>query len=279
MKLRLCSLLAIGASGLLFAADEKPAAAPSAQFKDPRDKTSYSLGVNIGTSMKTQGADINADEVSNGLRDALAGKAKLTEQEVRETLMAWQQDLRTKRMEKMKVEGEANKKAGEDWLAANAKKPGVKTMPDGLQYKVLVTGKGPQPQASDTVSAHYKGTLTDGTEFDSSYSRGQPLTLPVMGVIAGWQEALTNMHVGDKWELYIPGNLAYGERGSPPKIGANATLVFEMELLSIQPPQEGAAPAGAPAFPSLKSSPGGAPQIKVQPAPGANPQIKVQPAK
>jgi FKBP-type peptidyl-prolyl cis-trans isomerase FklB len=286
MKLPLCSLLAIGASGLLFAADQKPATTPAApaapaaaQFKDARDKTSYSLGVNIGNSMKTQGADINADEVSNGLRDALAGKAKVTEQEVRETLMAWQQDLRTKRMEKMKIEGEANKKAGEEWLAANAKKPGVKTMPDGLQYKVLVAGKGPKPTANDTVSAHYKGTLTDGTEFDSSYSRGQPLTLPVMGVIAGWQEALTNMNVGDKWELYIPGHLAYGERGSPPKIGANATLVFEMELLSIQPPQEGgAAPAGSPAFPSLKTTPGGAPPIRVQPAPGANPQIKVQPA-
>jgi FKBP-type peptidyl-prolyl cis-trans isomerase FklB len=129
---------------------------------------------------------------------------------------------------------------------------------------VLVAGKGPQPKSSDTVSAHYKGTLTDGTEFDSSYSRGQPLTLPVTGVIAGWQEALTNMHVGDKWELYIPGALAYGERGSPPKIGANATLVFEMELLGIQPPQEGA--PQTPAFPSLKTAPGGAPQIKVQPA-------------
>ena len=248
-------------------------------LKDPRDKTSYSLGVNIGNSMKTQGADINADLVSEGLRDALAGKARLNEQEVRETLMAWQQDLRTKRMEKMKIEGEANKKAGADWLAANAKKPGVKTMPDGLQYKVLVEGKGPQPKPTDTVSAHYKGTLTDGTEFDSSYSRGQPLTLPVMGVIPGWQEALTNMHVGDKWELYIPGNLAYGERGSPPKIGANATLVFEMELLGIQPPEDPAAPPANPAFPSVKTTPGAAPQIKVQPAPGGSPQIKVEPAK
>jgi FKBP-type peptidyl-prolyl cis-trans isomerase FklB len=258
MKLPFHFLLALGACGILFAADEKPAA----QFKDNRDKTSYSLGVNIGNSMKMQGADINADEVSRGLRDALAGKAMLSDQQVRETLTAWQQDLRAKRMEKMKVEGEQNKKAGEEWLTNNAKKPGVKTMPDGLQYKVLVQGKGPQPKPSDTVSAHYKGTLTDGTEFDSSYSRGQPLTLPVMGVIPGWQEALTNMHVGDKWELYIPGNLAYGERGSPPKIGANATLVFEMELLNIEAPKDNSA---SPAFPSLKATPG-APQIKVQPA-------------
>jgi FKBP-type peptidyl-prolyl cis-trans isomerase FklB len=257
MKLPLCSILALSACGVLFAADEKP----TAPFKDKRDKTSYSLGVNIGTSMKMQGADVNPDEIMNGLRDALAGKAKLEEKEVRETLMAWQQELRAKRTEKMKAEGDVNKKAGEAWLTANAQKPGVKTMPDGLQYKALVTGKGPQPKPSDTVSAHYKGTLTDGTEFDSSYSRGQPLTLPVTGVIAGWQEALTNMHVGDKWELYIPGNLAYGERGSPPKIGANATLVFEMELLGIEKPKDNAAPT----FPSLNAAPG-APQIKIQPA-------------
>jgi FKBP-type peptidyl-prolyl cis-trans isomerase FklB len=268
----------MGVGGALFAADPKPAApAAPAQFKDNRDKTSYSLGVNIGTSMKMQGADINADEVASGLRDALAGTAKMSEQEVRETLMAWQQDLRGKRTEKLKVEGEKNKKAGEEWLAANAKKEGVKTTPSGLQYKVLVTGKGPQPKAEDTVSAHYKGTLTDGTEFDSSYTRGKPLTIPVRGVVAGWQEALTNMHVGDKWELYVPGNLAYGERGSPPKIGANATLVFEMELLGIEPPNTNAAPA----FPSLNAGPGGAPQFRVPPGqgtPGGRPPVRVEPA-
>ncbi len=289
MKQFFCSLLAMGVCGTLFAADEKPAA--PAQFKDNRDKTSYSLGVNIGTSMKMQGADIDAEQVSNGLRDALANKAKMSEQEVRETLMAWQQELRSKRMEKMKAEGEVNKKAGEEWLAANAKKPGVKTTPSGLQYKVLVTGKGPQPKAEETVSAHYKGTLTDGTEFDSSYTRGKPLVIPVRGVVAGWQEALTNMHVGDKWELYVPGNLGYGERGSPPKIGANATLVFEMELLGIEPPQTNATPAfpslnaapgGAPQFrpPGQGIPPGGSPQIRVQPSPsGASPQIKVEPVK
>jgi len=239
MKLPLFSILALGLGGTLLAADQKPAAptaatsAPAVQFKDARDKNSYSLGVNIGNSMKMQGADLNADEVASGLRDALAGRPKLEEKEVRETLMAWQQELRAKRTATMKVEGDKNKKAGEEWLAANAKKEGVKTMPDGLQYKVLVAGKGPQPKPEDTVAAHYRGTLTDGTEFDSSYSRGKPLTIPVRGVVAGWQEALTNMHVGDKWELYIPGNLAYGERGSPPKIGPNAALVFEMELLGI----------------------------------------------
>lgn len=262
MKVPIFSLLVLGACTAALAADPKPAAQPAAQFKDNREKISYSLGVNIGNSMKTQGADVDVDLVAAGLRDVMGGKAKVSEQEVRETLMAWQQELRAKRMEKQKAEGEVNRKAGAEWLAANAKKPGVKTMPDGLQYKVLVAGKGPKPKPGDTVSAHYKGTLTDGTEFDSSYTRGQPLTIPVMGVIAGWQEALTNMNVGDKWELYIPGNLAYGERGSPPKIGANATLVFEMELLGIEPPKENAAPG----FPSLKSGQPGAPQIKVQPA-------------
>jgi FKBP-type peptidyl-prolyl cis-trans isomerase FklB len=146
-------------------------------------------------------------------------------------------------------------------------------MPSGLQYKVLVPGKGPQPKPTDTVSAHYKGTLTDGTEFDSSYNTGRPLTMPVMRLIPGWQEALTNMHVGDKWELYIPGNLAYGERGSLPKIGPNATLVFEMELLGIEAPQTNTAPS----FPSVKAQPG-APQLNVQQQPGARPpQIKLQP--
>ena len=272
MKQLFCSLLAVGVGGTLFAADVKPAA--PAQFNDNRDKTSYSLGVNIGNSMKMQGAEVNPDQVAAGLRDAIAGQPKVTEQEVRETLMAWQQELRGKRMEKMKVEGEQNKKVGEEWLAANAKKEGVKTTPSGLQYKVLASGKGPQPKASDTVSAHYKGTLIDGTEFDSSYTRGKPLVIPVVGVVAGWQEALTNMHVGDKWELYVPGNLAYGERGSPAaKIGPNATLIFEMELLSIEPPQTNAVPGGGVGLPP-GAGPGGQ---QFRPNPGASPQIRVQP--
>lgn len=273
MKSLLTSLIALGLCGAVFAADEKPAAS----FKDNRDKVSYSYGVNIASTMKMQGFEINPDELANGLRDALAGKAKLDEKEVRETLMAFSQELRNKRTEKMRADSEKNKKAGDEWLSANAKKPGVKSFPDGLQYKVLVSGTGPQPKATDTVSAHYKGTLTDGTEFDSSYTRGQPLNLPVVRMISGWQEALTNMHVGDKWELYVPGPMAYGERGSPPKIGPNATLVFEMELLSTQagPPPGVVAPSVT--TPTLHSIGSGGPQIKVQPAPGANTPIRVQP--
>jgi FKBP-type peptidyl-prolyl cis-trans isomerase len=260
MKLLSTSLAALALSGSLFAA-QQPATAPqvSVQPAAPdKDKVSYSLGANLGNSLKMQGAEVNVDEFAKGLKDALAGQTKMDEKEVRQTLMSWQQEIRNKRMEKMRVDAEKNKKAGEEWLAANAKKPGVKTLPSGLQYKVLVSGKGPQPKNTDSVSAHYKGTLTDGTQFDSSYERGRPFVTPVTGVIAGWQEALTNMHVGDKWELYVPGNLAYGERGSPPKIGPNATLVFEMELLGI----ENSNVNSKPGAPSATSQP-----IKIEPAP------------
>jgi FKBP-type peptidyl-prolyl cis-trans isomerase FklB len=299
MKSLSTCILALGFCAMGFAADSKPAAAPTAapaaaapaavpdanaQFKDSRDKVSYSLGVNIGNTLKMQGADINVDELAKGVRDFLAGNPKLDEKQVRENLMAWQQEMRTKRMEKMRVEGEKNKKASDEWLAENAKKPGVKTLPDGLQYKVLVPGKGPQAKAGDRVSAHYRGTLTDGTQFDSSYESGRPLVTSTLGgVIPGWLEALTNMHVGDKWELYIPSQLAYGEQGRPPKIPPSSALIFELELLSIEPPQTNAAAApgfapGGPGFPP--GGPGaGQPQIRVQQAPGANQPIRVQPAK
>ena len=290
MKSLSAFLLAAGICGTLFAADQKPAAAPvggapaatpsgasPVQFKDERDKISYSLGANIGSSLKMQGGEVNVDELANGVRDALAGKAKIDDSTVRSNLMAWQQDLRAKRMEKMRAEGEKNKKVGDEWLAENAKKPGVKSFPDGLQYKVLVAGKGPAAKAGDRVSAHYRGTLTDGTQFDSSYESGRPFTTSTTGgVIPGWLEALTNMHVGDKWELYIPSQLAYGEQGRPPKIPPSAPLIFELELLSIEPPLTNNATA-SPSFPSL--SPGaGQPQIRVQQPPGANQPIRVQPA-
>jgi len=283
MKSLSTCLLAFGLCGTLLAADQKPATAAAAattnapaQFKNDLDKISYSLGVNIASSLKMQGADVNVDELAAGLREALAGKGKLDERQARENIMAWQQDLRAKRMEKMRAEGEKNKKAGDEWLAANAKKPGVKSFPDGLQYKVLVNGKGPQPKAGDRVSAHYRGTLTDGTQFDSSYETGRPLVTSTLGgVIPGWLEALTNMHVGDKWEIYIPSQLAYGEQGRPPKIPPAAPLVFELELLGIEPPQTNAA-AASPSFPSIGA---GQPQIRVQQSPGANQPIKVQPVK
>jgi FKBP-type peptidyl-prolyl cis-trans isomerase len=255
-----------------------PGAAPAVQFKDERDKISYSLGVNIGTSLKGQSFDANVEELANGLRDALAGKSKLDESTVRSNLMAWQQETRNKRMEKMRAEGEKNKKIGDEWLAANAQKPGVKSMPDGLQYKVLVPGKGPKVKAGDRVSAHYRGTLMDGTQFDSSYETGRPFTTSTTGgVIPGWLEALTNMNVGDKWELYIPSQLAYGEQGRPPKIPPASPLVFELEVLSIEPPLTNAPAGGPPGFNQGAGGPGGQPPIRVQQAPGANQPIRIQP--
>jgi FKBP-type peptidyl-prolyl cis-trans isomerase FklB len=221
-------------------ADDKPA------LKDQKEKVSYSIGMSIGSSLKMQGADVDVDLVSKAIKDTLGGgQTLLTQQEMQDTLRNWQMEMRNKRMEQQKVEGSKNQKEGEAFLVANAKKPGVITLPSGLQYKVLTAGTGKTPTSNDTVRAHYKGTLIDGTEFDSSYTRGQPFVTPVTRVIAGWTEALLKMKVGDKWQLFIPGNLAYGERGMPPKIGSSAVLIFEMELLGIEEPKAQATPGPA----------------------------------
>jgi len=198
------------------------------------DKISYSIGVDIGTSMKRQGLELNADQLAAGLKDSLSGgKTKLSADEVKKILTDYQQELQAKAQEHEQMLAEKNKKDGEAFLAENKKKPGVKTLPSGLQYKVITDGKGPIPKASDTVTTNYKGTLIDGTEFDSSYKRGEPATFPVSGVIKGWTEALQLMKVGSKWELYVPADLAYGPRGAGQVIGPNSTLVFEVELVSI----------------------------------------------
>jgi FKBP-type peptidyl-prolyl cis-trans isomerase len=154
---------------------------------------------------------------------------------VKDTMVALQAELRTKQEEKVKQEGVVNKTAGDAFLAANKTKPGVVVLPSGLQYKIITTGTGPKPPAADTVVCNYKGTLLDGTEFDSSYKRGKPAEFPVGQVIKGWTEALQLMPVGSKWDLYIPSDLAYGERGAGGVIGPNAALTFEVELLSIKP--------------------------------------------
>ncbi|MEW6338196.1 MAG: FKBP-type peptidyl-prolyl cis-trans isomerase [Acidobacteriota bacterium] len=200
-----------------------------------KDKNSYALGVNIGTGLKQQGFEISPEMLAKGVADAYSGgKALMTEQEVRDTLAAVQKEIVAKMQEKQKAAGDKNKAAGEAFMAANTSKEGVKTTTSGLQYKVVKAGTGPKPTADDTVSVHYRGTLTDGTEFDSSYSRKEPATFPVKGVIAGWTEILQLMPVGSTWQVVIPANLAYGERGAGGKIGPNATLVFEIELLSIK---------------------------------------------
>jgi FKBP-type peptidyl-prolyl cis-trans isomerase len=204
------------------------------ELKTQKDKTSYAIGMNMAASVKTNAIDVDVDALVQGIRDSLTNKKMLlTEDEARETLMALQKDLQAKMHEKAKVQAEKNKKEGEEFLTKNKGKEGVKTLPDGLQYKVITEGKGKSPLATDTVTVNYRGTLINGTEFDSSYKRGQPATFPVDGVIKGWTEALQLMKEGSKWQLFIPSNLAYGERGAGGSIGPNATLIFEVELIKV----------------------------------------------
>jgi FKBP-type peptidyl-prolyl cis-trans isomerase FklB len=200
-----------------------------------KDKISYAIGMNIGTNLHRQSVDVDPKILQQGLEDSLAGgKTLLSEDEAKATLTQFQTEMRQKQQEKMQQAGATNKKEGDDFLAANKTKEGVVTLPSGLQYKILTAGTGPKPTASDSVVCNYRGTLIDGKEFDSSYKRGQPATFPVGGVIKGWTEALQLMPVGSKWQLFVPSDLAYAERGSGPDIGPNATLIFEVELLSIQ---------------------------------------------
>jgi FKBP-type peptidyl-prolyl cis-trans isomerase FklB len=204
-------------------------------LKTPKDKASYAIGLNIGRSLRKDSVDVEPNILLQGLKDALAGgKPLLTDDEMKTAMIALQDEVRKKQEAEMQVAGEANKKEGEVFLAANKAKEGVVTLPSGLQYKILTQGTGPKPAASDSVVCNYKGTLINGAEFDSSYKRGQPATFPVGQVIHGWTEALQLMPVGSKWQLFIPSEMAYGPRGPSPEIGPNATLIFEVELLSIQ---------------------------------------------
>ncbi len=189
----------------------------------------------MGANFKKQAVPIDANIMARGIKDALAGsKTLLTDDEAQAAITEVQKQMQAKQQEKMKEAGDANKKTGETFLAANKGKEGVVTLPSGLQYKIEKAGTGPKPTASDSVVCNYRGTLIDGKEFDSSYKRGQPATFPVTGVIKGWTEALQLMPVGSKWQLFIPSDLAYGDRGAGADIGPGATLVFEVELMSIE---------------------------------------------
>ncbi len=219
---------------------KKPAA--TAPLTTRKQKFSYALGMNIasglGANLKKQGVDVDWSVLAEGVKDgASGGKTRLTEEEAKAVLTEVQNDVRKEQQEKIKEAADKNKTEGQAFLAANKEKEGVKTTASGLQYKVITEGTGPKPTTADTVVCNYKGTLINGTEFDSSYKRGEPATFPVGGVIKGWTEALQLMPVGSKWQLFIPSDLAYGERGAGAEIGPNATLIFEVELVSIKAPE------------------------------------------
>jgi FKBP-type peptidyl-prolyl cis-trans isomerase FklB len=230
MKRRLAMAMcaAVALSGAAFAAD-----AP--ELKTDKEKLSYSIGMDIGGNLKRQSVEVDPDLLAKGLKDSYGeGKTVLTEDQARQAIADFQKTLMAKQAETMKKNSEKNKADGEKFLAENGKKEGVKTLPSGLQYKEIAPGTGKSPKPTDTVTTHYKGTLIDGTEFDSSHKRGQPATFQVSGVIPGWTEALQLMKEGAKWQLFVPSNLAYGERGAGREIGPNATLIFEVELISVK---------------------------------------------
>jgi len=220
----------------------------SPQLKDQKDKVSYSIGMQIGFNLARQKVDINPDILAAGIKDSIAGKPQLTADQVKDVMAQFEKDME----QKQKQLGEKNKTEGAKFLEENKKKPGVKTTASGLQYKVEKEGTGPQPKATEMVTVNYRGTLIDGTEFDSSYKRGQPATFPVNGVIKGWTEALQLM------------KQAYGERAMGPDIGANSTLIFEVELQEVKPPPT-PVPLGSPkaqAPPKVPPPPSPAPTKK-----------------
>ncbi len=228
----------IAVVGMIFLASQV-SAQESQTLKSEKEKISYIIGMDIGSNFKKQSVEVDPDALVRGLKDALSGaKSQLSDQEARDTMASFEKKMRAQQEETRKAVGEKNKVEGEKFLAENKSKEGIQTLPSGLQYKVITPGKGKKPQFTDTVIAHYRGTLIDGTEFDSSYRRGQPASFPVSGVIRGWTEALQLMEEGAKWQLFIPPNLAYGDRGAGQIIGPNAVLVFEVELISIQEKKE-----------------------------------------
>ncbi len=229
MQLKLTMIVGTMLLAALASAQESPS------LKTEKDKLNYGLGVGVARNFLRQGVVVDPELVIAGMRDTLSGKKLLmTEEELQTIMSAFQKDLVQKQTEAAKAQAEKNKKEGEPFLAENGKKQGVVTLPSGLQYKVLKEGDGKKPTIEDTVVCNYRGTLIDGTEFDSSYKRNQPATFALKSVIKGWSEALQLMPAGSKWQLFVPSSLAYGEASAGPQIGANATLVFEVELLAVK---------------------------------------------
>ncbi|PHQ65124.1 MAG: hypothetical protein COB99_05815 [Sulfurimonas sp.] len=204
-------------------------------LKSQEEKASYVIGVQLGKQLMISKEDINLEAIKLGMKDVFSGtKPRLSNNEMRIAMLDYQKSKQRRELSMMKKFSTHNKKEGLEFLAKNKKKSGVKTLKSGLQYKVLKSGNGKVfPKSTDTVVTHYHGTLIDGTVFDSSVERGEPVSFPVNAVIKGWTEALQKMKVGDKWQLVIPSTLAYGKQGTPPKIGPDATLIFDVELLKI----------------------------------------------
>jgi FKBP-type peptidyl-prolyl cis-trans isomerase len=209
--------------------------APASAFKTQKEKLSYAIGMEMGKGVKTQGIDVDPAMLVQGLNDAISGgKPKMSEEELKQVITALQQDIRQKQTAVQQAAGAENKTKGDAFLAENVKKDGVVALPDGLQYKILTAGQGKKPAETDTVLCNYKGTFIDGTEFDSSTQAGKPVPFEVKNVIPGFKEVLQLMPVGSKWQVFIPSSLGYGDRGAGSVIGPNATLIFEIELVSIQ---------------------------------------------
>jgi FKBP-type peptidyl-prolyl cis-trans isomerase FklB len=272
MKRIIICLAAFGVASIGLAEDK-------VELKDQKDKASYSIGHDIGTTFKKQNVELTPEVFFAGFKDALAGKEAMKKEDRDKTLADFQKEMMEKQAAATKKAAEKNAADGEKFLAENAKKDGVKTTASGLQYKVLKEGSGDSPKATDTVVTNYRGTLLDGTEFDSSYKRNEPATFPVSRVIPGWTEALQMMKPGSKYQLFVPSKLAYGERGAGRDIGPNAALIFEVELLSVKPPETPATVVPGNVAPSsgttqVKPSPAGSTAPTATPTAPARPTAK-----
>jgi FKBP-type peptidyl-prolyl cis-trans isomerase len=241
------------------AQETKPAVAPVAPaavsvpgLESQTQRVSYAIGLDLGGNFKAQEVPVDVDAFLAGLKDALAGKEpRLTQEQMQQTMMAFQQEMMAKQMSRIQKAAGDNTAKGDAFRAEQAKKDGIKSTATGLMYEVMQAGQGASPKSTDTVTVNYKGTLVDGTEFDSSYKRGEPATFQLDRVIPGWTEGLQLMNKGAKYRFIIPPDLAYGEQGAGKVIGPNATLVFEVELLDIK---AGDAPASDAAKPDAAHS-------------------------
>lgn len=221
-------------AGLITACQEQPKEPEALSLDTPEKRLSYGIALRMGERMKSDGMTLDVDAYATGMRDAFEGaESKLTDEEINAEMMAFQEKMQAEQQAAQEAVATANVEEGAAFLAENAARDGITVTESGLQYEVIEVGEGAKPTATDTVEVHYRGTLIDGTEFDSSYSRGQTVSFGVSQVIPGWTEALQLMSEGAKYKLYIPSDLAYGPAGAGQTIGPNATLIFDVELVSI----------------------------------------------